>query len=387
MNILYKEVVGGKKHTLSYGSLTPMNSLVFLFSFLFITFFSSCLMEPVPFDEAEWQGDVEGQSLEKLYEPHFKDGRYFNPWMPANHGRFWNLLRWRFSKKTVYSEEEWVYQAKVRPGLKTRIKATPEVDFIAWIGHGTFLMRLEDEYWLVDPIFSERALLPKRLSPPSINTEQLKELTDRVNVIISHNHYDHLDVDSIRSLPIKSRIFVPSGLKSYIRSFYNGPVQELDWWESILLNGGTKLVCLPAQHWSRRIGQGTNSTLWASYMLITPKTKIYIGGDSGYFIGYREIGNRFPEIHYALLPVTAYDPRWFMHYHHMNPYEAIKAFRELGATYFIPTQWGAFHLGDNPPGQPALDLMKAIKKTNLDPSRFIIMDIGQIEAISRTGCK
>jgi len=362
-----------------------MNIFHSLFGLLFIIFFSSCLIKPIPFDEAAWQRDVERQSPEKLYEAHFKDGKYFNPWMPVNRGKFWSLLRWRFSKKPVYSDEEWAYQAKVRPNLKDRIKATPEVDFIAWIGHGTFLMRLEGEYWLIDPIFSDRALLPKRVTPPSINIEQLKELTDRVNVIISHNHYDHLDVDSIRSLPIKSQIFVPSGLKNYVRSFYKGPVQELDWWESIHLNGGVRLVCLPAQHWSRRITQATNSTLWASYMLITPKTTIYIGGDSGYFIGYREIGKRFPDIRYALLPVTAYDPRWFMHYHHMNPSEAIKAFRDLGAAYFLPTQWGAFGLGDNPPGHPALEIMKALKNRNLDPSQFIIMDIGQIEVIQKTG--
>ncbi|MDY7036052.1 MAG: MBL fold metallo-hydrolase [Thermodesulfobacteriota bacterium] len=342
-------------------------------------------MKPIPFDESAWQRELNVQSPERLYEAHFKNGKYFNPWITINRGNFWSFMRWRLSKKTVYSDQERTFQARVRPALKDRIKATPKVDFIAWIGHGTFLLRLEGEYWLIDPIFSERALLPKRITPPAINAEQLRELTDKVNVIISHNHYDHLDVDSIRSLPIKSRIFVPEGLKGYIRSFFEGPVQELDWWESVLLDNDIKLVCLPAQHWSRRIGQATNSTLWASYILTTSNTTIYIGGDSGYFIGYREIGNRFPEIRYALLPVTAYEPRWFMHTYHMNPSEAIKAFTELGATYFIPTQWGAFHLGDNPPGKPALDLIKAIERTNLDPSRFLIMDIGQIEIIREPG--
>ena len=91
---------------------------------------------------------------------------------------------------------------------------------------------------------------------------------NRVNVIISHNHYDHLDVDSIRSLPENSNIFVPLGLKKTIESFHNGPVKELDWWETVDLEDGVKLVCLPAQHWSRRISQSVNSTLWASYMII-----------------------------------------------------------------------------------------------------------------------
>jgi len=257
------------------------------------------------------------------------------------------------------------------------------MDFITWIGHGTFLMRLQGEYWLTDPIFSKRALLPKRVTPPAIGAEDLNEITDRVNVLISHNHYDHLDVASIRALPIKSLIFVPLGLKTYIESFTQGIVRELDWWAEVDISHGTKLICLPAQHWSRRIGQSTNSTLWASYLLITPNTVIYYGGDSGFFVGYQEIGRRFQNIGYALLPTTAYHPRWFMHYAHMNIPEALTAFKDLGARYFIPTQWGTFHLGDDPPGYAALDLKNTIQKKNLDPSRFIIMDVGQIRMVRK----
>jgi L-ascorbate metabolism protein UlaG (beta-lactamase superfamily) len=302
--------------------------------------------------------------------------------MPTERGRFWDLLRWKLSRKANYTDEERAFTADVILHLNQRIKALPDADFIAWIGHGTFLMNLQGEYWLTDPMFSERAFLPKRVTPPAISADELRELTDSVNVLISHNHYDHLDVESIRSLPKKSRIFVPRGLKEYVESFHQGVVQELDWWDRIELKGGATLLCLPAQHWSRRIGQAVNSTLWASYLLITPGTSIYYGGDSGYFIGYREIGRRFPDIAYALLPVTAYHPRWFMHYAHLNAQEALDAFRDLGARRFIPTQWGAFHLGDNPPGYPALELKKAIRKGHLDPSRFIIMDIGQIEVVS-----
>lgn len=341
----------------------------------------SCGGNPVPFDEAQWRRDVENQSIQKLYAPHYEDGKYFNPWMPQEEGRFGEFLKWRLSKKSQYTDEEKNSRAIVVPHLLERITALPDVDFISWVGHCTFLMRLGGEYWITDPIFSKRAFLPKRVTPPAITADELKELTDRVNVVISHNHYDHLDVQSIRSLPEKSRIYVPAGLKEYVASIRNHEVKELDWWESITLKGGAKLVCLPAQHWSRRIGQGMNSTLWASYMLSTPKRDIYFGGDSGYFLGYREIGRQFTNIDYALLPITAYHPRWFMHYAHMNAQEAIDAFNDLGAKYFIPTQWGAFNLGDNPPGYPVLDLLRTIKKRNLDLSRFLIMDIGEIRII------
>ena len=350
----------------------------------FIVLLSSCGGDPIHFDEAQWRRNVDNQSIEKLYAPHFKDGKYFNPWMPTEEGRFWEFLKWRLSRKRGYTDEERAFKPTVVPHLVDRIKALPDVDFISWVGHGTFLIRIQGQYWLTDPIFSKRAFIPKRVTPPAITADELKELTDRANVIISHNHYDHLDVKSIRSLPEKSRIVVPRGLKEYVASIHSYDVRELDWWESIDLKGDVKLVCLPAQHWSRRIGQGTNSTLWASYMLITPVTKIYFGGDSGYFVGYREIGRRFPNIDYALLPLTAYHPRWFMHYAHMNAQEVVDAFRELGAKYFIPTQWGSFNLGDNPPGYPALDLMRVIQEENLDPSRFMIMDIGQIRMIPQS---
>ena len=113
-------------------------------------------------------------------------------------------------------------------------------------------------------------------------------------------------------------------------------------------------------------------------MIITPETNIYFGGDSGYFIGYREFGKRYPRIDYALIPVTAYHPRWFMHVSHMNATEAVQAFKDLGATYFIPTQWGTFHLGDNPPGYPMLELKRLIKSETLDAERYPDLDIGQL---------
>ena len=322
-----------------------------------------------------------------LYAAHLKEDKYFNPWMPMENGKFWQFLKWKLSKKRPYTDEEESFRPNIIPDLETRIKSIPNNDFIAWIGHGTFLFRLNGEYWLIDPIFSDRALIPRRITPPAIRAEQLKELTKSINIVITHNHYDHLDKDSISSLPAGSTFFVPKGLKKLIESLHSGPVKELDWWESLDLKSGTTVYCLPAQHWSRRIGQPVNSTLWASYMLVTPETTIYLGGDSGYFIGYKEVGRKFPDISYALLPLTAYHPRWFMHYAHMNAEETLDAFKNLGAKHLIPTQWGAFHLGDNPPGYPPLDLMKVVRKRKLDPSSIIVMDIGQIEIIKNSAKK
>ena len=297
--------------------------------------------------------------------------------------RFRLFLKWRFSKKAAYTDQERTFLPAVRTDLSERLQAYAGKDTIAWVGHATFLIRTAGVTWLTDPMLSKRALLPKRVTPPALTKEALKQISGPLYVLISHNHYDHLDKDTIASLPDHARVFVPPGLKDTVQAFFGGEIQEVDWWERIDLGGGNQLVSLPAQHWSRRIGQDFNTSLWASYLLITPGATIYYGGDSGFFVGYREIGKQFPGIDYALMPLTAYHPRWFMHYAHMNAPESVQAFQELGARYFIPTQWGAFQLGDNPPGYPVLDLKKTITRQNLDPSRFIIMDIGQIEVVRK----
>jgi N-acyl-phosphatidylethanolamine-hydrolysing phospholipase D len=357
------------------------SGILFLFSILGIMISFSCMPKPAPFDEATWRKQVEGRSVEKLYAAHVDDGRYFNPWMPMEQGGFWRLLKWRLSSKEQYSEEEKNYQPKFISDLKKRILDMPEGDFIVWVGHSTFFLRIQGDYWITDPMFSERALFPKRITPPAITGEELSELAPRLNVLISHNHYDHLDEESIRSLPPDSRIYVPLGLKKYVEFFHKGVVRELDWWQEIDLGDGKKLICLPAQHWSRRFCQGYNETLWASFLLMTPETSVYYGADSGYFIGYKEFGRRFPAIDYALISTTAYHPRWFMHYAHKSIPEALDAFDDLGARYFIPTQWGTFQLGDEPPGHPALELLRTIQERNLDPSRFLLLDIGEIRPI------
>ena len=151
------------------------------------------------------------QTRRFCYAPHLKDGRYFNPWMPMQKG-FSDFLRWQLSEKTPYSPEEGNAIPVVVPNLHERIRSSPD-DFIAWIGHASFLIRINGEYWITDPIFSERALLPKRKTPPGLSLDEFVALPGKKNVMISHNHYDHLDSESIRRLPADTRVYVPLGLK------------------------------------------------------------------------------------------------------------------------------------------------------------------------------
>jgi N-acyl-phosphatidylethanolamine-hydrolysing phospholipase D len=299
--------------------------------------------------------------------------------MAAENRGFGTFLKWRlFGKKAEYTKEEQEFLPAFIPGAAGRIASMGGRDFILWVGHSTFLVRMNGEYWITDPVFSDRIVILKRETPPALTVRELSALTGPLNVLISHNHYDHLDEESIRGLPAGSRFFVPLGLGKYVRKISGGKVIEMDWWRGVECGKGARVICLPMQHWSKRITQGTNTSLWASFLLVSPRVSVYYAGDSGYFAGYREIGRRYPGIDYVLMPTTAYRPRWFMHYAHMDVQEALDAFKDLGARHFIPTQWGTFHLGEEPPGYPGLDLKRSIARRGLDGSRFLIMDIGQV---------
>ena len=358
--------------------ITLSTTLKIIILFVCPIFLSTCLLKAPTFDEVKWRNEVSHQDSAMLYAPHFKDGKFYNPWMPMDRSGLGRVLKWKLTQKDEYTDEEKSFMPGFMADLKGRIEKMPGEDFITWIGHATFLIRINGEYWLTDPIFSERALLPKRKTPPAISLDEIKELDGRLNIIISHNHYDHYDKPSISGLPGDVRIYVPLGLKESVEGLNKQYVTEMDWWQTIDLGNGSKLVCLPAQHWSRRISQGIDTTLWASFLLITPNATVFYGGDSGYFIGYKEIGKLYPGIDYALLPVGAYQPRWFMHYAHMDIKEVLQAFGDLNAKYFIPSQWGTFQLGNEPIGYPIIDLKRTMTDRGFDASRAIIIDLGEI---------
>jgi len=354
---------------------------ILLLLLLILTLAGCAPREKQNFSEDGWQKAVSRTRETDFYAPHQAEDRYFSPWMKMPDKSFLDVLGWKLFPEDHYTKEEMAFLPGVSPNTLARIQST-QGDFILWIGHNTFLVRTGGQYWLTDPIFSERALIPKRKTPPALTLEELNALVKAPNILISHNHYDHLDRKSMKCLPEDSRVFVPQGLAAMVKKMNKPHTQAMDWWEEKILGPGIKLVCLPTQHWSMRINQGRNKSLWVAWLLITPDTTFYFGGDTGYFKGFTETGKKYPDIDYAFMATTAYHPRWFMHYQHMNIPEAVKGFNELGAKYFIPTQWGTFHLGSEPAGFPGLELKRFIQARKLDSSRFKIMDIGEILEIT-----
>jgi L-ascorbate metabolism protein UlaG (beta-lactamase superfamily) len=287
----------------------------------------------------------------------WRDGRFHNPphW-PVRAG-FSGVLRWQLRGRPK-SETDFVPPQMPNDGQKLRDnRAEPSV---TWVGHATLLLQAEGMSVLTDPMFSPGMLAVRRLAPPGL---QLAALPPIDVVVVSHNHRDHLDEPSVRALGPEVTYVVPLGMAAWFRKRGLVKVVELDWWEStevVAQKSRIRVTLVPAQHWSMRIGVDANRSLWGGYVIESPAVRFYFAGDTGYPAAFKDIGKRFPGIDYALLPIGAYEPRWFMKAQHIGPEEAAIAFGELGAKALVPMHWGTFRLSDEPLGEPPLLLAKSL---------------------------
>jgi len=310
-----------------------------------------------------------------LYAPHGRPGAFFNPWgrLP---NRFTDLLRWKLGGGAEYDKSR-PPQVPVVPNDGAYLKDRDQPDSVTWVGHATFAVQDGGDVFLTDPHFGPRALLPKRLTPPGI---PLAAVPPEAFAVLSHNHYDHLDSWTVRRLPETLQWFVPLGLADWLRRKGRRQITELDWWQSVH-HGRWTLTCLPAQHWSNRLGTRRNATLWCSWLLDSGERRYYFAGDSGYFHGFAEVGRRFAPIDVAFLPIGAYEPRWFMRYQHVNPEEAWRAFLDLGARRMIPMHWGCFDLTDEPVDLAPQVLAEILERERAEPGRVRIPAVGERLAI------
>lgn len=258
------------------------------------------------------------------------------------------------------------------PGL---LKHNPSV---TWIGHATFLVRMDGVTFLTDPMFSERASPvsfagPQRLVPPGVPLDQLPPLDFAT---ISHDHYDHADLSSIAALAARGVPFiVPLGLGALVREA-GGTATELDWWQATRV-GPVEIHCVPAQHFSgRSLGDG-NQRLWAGWVVAGPTRRFYHAGDTGYFDGFRDIGERLGPIDLAALPIGAYAPAPIMHVVHMNPEEAIQAALDLRATTAVAMHYGTFDLTDEALDEPPRRFHAEATRRALEPVAAWTLNIGE----------
>ena len=255
-------------------------------------------------------------------------------------------------------------------------------DAVTWIGHATLLFEHAGKTVLTDPMFSKRASPvsfsgPKRVVPPA---RQLDELPDIDLVVISHAHYDHLDMPILRQLAaLQSDITViaPLGVGRYVREAGFTDVRELDWWQAAELPGMT-VTATPSRHWSSRSFFDRNKTLWAGFMIrFADDFQFYFAGDTGYSTDFEETRNRLGEADLAAIPIGAYEPRDFMVESHCTPEEAVQIFRDLGARLAVAIHWGTFKLTLEPLAEPPVRLDQAMRDAGLDTADFRALTHGE----------
>ena len=295
---------------------------------------------------ADWQGNTLDQRTR------FMDER--NPFVP----RTLDLLKWRFGDRPSLKEKQtdtWRVEVKDPSAF-----LSSSSDGILWLGHASFYIRIGGIGILTDPVFGEPTFLKRLQAVPS----SLEKLTDVDYVLISHDHRDHMDEVSLRSIASKfpNAVFL-AGLRSedVLREWVTptNSVMTAGWFQRFDLGTqDVKIYFHPVRHWSRRWLMDTNWRLWGSYVIEVGETTIYFGGDSGYADHYKRAAELFPDIDYFLISIGGYEPRWFMKPNHITPGEAVAAFHDAGAKVLIPMHYGTFELSDELSSQP-LQLLRS----------------------------
>lgn len=331
----------------------------------------------------------------------------------------WNQFRrWQAERKERLKTKDYSYVVpNVEPDIAF-LNANRTETTITWIGHSTFLLQIGGLNIVTDPIWASKMATQARLAPPGIPIEKMPPVDV---VIISHSHYDHLHIKSLRKLTgPHTKVIVPDGLLGKMKRKGFSNVHELAWWEHLTIAERVKITFVPAQHWTRRTLTDMNRSHWGGYVLehVSKDTKeterstttgasepsvvpsvssnrkpsdslqdkegqgavyetIYFAGDSGYFRGFELIGQRF-RIDVALMPIGAYEPEWFMSQQHVSPEEALQAFEDVKAAKMIPMHYGAFKLADDTPKE-ALDRLEEERvKRGIVQERVCILAHGEI---------
>ncbi|HSW13556.1 MAG TPA: MBL fold metallo-hydrolase [Solimonas sp.] len=280
------------------------------------------------------------------------------------------LLRWRMSRKRgVWTRDLRPHGQPPPPDRvgEGALRAT-------WVNQATVLLQVDGLNLLTDPVWSERASPvqwagPQRFRAPGIPFEQLPKIDV---VVVSHNHYDHMDADSLRRLwrEHDPQFVCALGDGAHLRDWGLSKIVELDWDQCWTLPNGRRITAERAQHWSGRVGYDANVTLWMSCVIETAAGPVYFAGDSGYGPHFADIRRRHGAMRLALLPIGAYLPRWFMAYQHMDPAEAVQAHLDLGSAFSLGIHYGSFELADDGQDEAVTDLLKALAARSIDATHF-----------------
>ncbi|MEU8384909.1 MBL fold metallo-hydrolase [Streptosporangium sp. NPDC048865] len=252
---------------------------------------------------------------------------------------------------------------------------------VTWVGHATYVVQIGGLTILTDPVWARKivGIHRPRLTPPGVAWADLPRIDA---VVISHNHYDHLDARTVRRLPRDTPVLVPAGLRSWFTRRGFRDVTELDWWESTWV-GGVRFDFVPAHHWSRRSVWDTCRSLWGGWVIASDDQTIYFAGDTGYGERFAQIGARYPGgIDLALMPVGAFEPRWFMQAAHVDPAQAVRACQDVGARRMATMHWGTFVLSGESLLAPVEEARAAWAEAGRDRADLWDLAIGESRVLT-----
>jgi L-ascorbate metabolism protein UlaG (beta-lactamase superfamily) len=306
------------------------------------------------------------------YTDHFDGRRFFNP-NGANGQPVWAVPRVLLTPWT-----RWPSEVSVEPRRPPH--PGPDEVVVTFVGHATFLIQVAAISILIDPVYSRRASPvsfagPRRVRAPGVRFEDLPAIS---LVLLSHNHYDHCDLGALRLLERRFHppVVTPLGNGRLLRSAGIVRVEEIDWWEATSA-APLPITLTPAQHFSARGMFDRNGALWGGFLIEADGHRILHAGDSGYGPHFREIATRLGPIDLALLPIGAYEPRWFMKDIHMNPAEAVQAHLDLAAHQSIAMHFGTFQLTPEGIDEPVRELAKALRERGVAAERFRVVKVGE----------
>jgi N-acyl-phosphatidylethanolamine-hydrolysing phospholipase D len=341
------------------------------------------------------------QSQRHQPKKHHRPGGFQNNYISFRGKRWHEILRWRWqawraghpkplqAPLPVVAPDLAFIQANAKAGLAMQPAMT-------WIGHITVLAQIGGLNILTDPVFSERCFPvqwagPKRQTPPGLSLAQLPRIDV---VLLSHNHYDHMDEGSLKALAAQPGgaplIICPLGHQHWFAKWGIRKVVELDWWDTHVLEATAHsaripVTLTPAQHWSARTATDALRSLWGGFAVRSPDCHLFFAGDTAYSPDFKDIRQHFAREHtpeqgggfdMALLPIGAYEPRWFMKDQHCNPEESVQIFQDLGAKRALAVHWGTFQLTDEPLDEPPRALDQALRAQGLAGERFAVVPVG-----------
>ncbi|MDC0984202.1 MBL fold metallo-hydrolase [Candidatus Pelagibacter sp.] len=322
--------------------------------------------------------------MEKKPYHHLPDGTFRNPEgspVRANDVQFSYRTFIKEKKKIdITFPKDHVIDKKI---VKENLEKFKDDDYIAWIGHATYLIKLGNMTIITDPVFSKNAgpliFGPKRFTEPAL---KLNEIPKTDIFLLTHNHYDHQDMSTIRNFPFKNaKVLVPLKLGKYFKNYKD--VNEMDWYEEIKINDNLKITFLPAVHWSKRSLTDTNKTLWGNFLIQYKDIKILFACDTGYGNIYKEIGEKYGPIDITMINIGAYDfrPMFDKSIYHTTPEEALNVARDLKSKKALGMHWGTYVLSLEPIMEPPVRFKENAEKFGFKKEDAITFKIGEINSL------